>query len=110
MIIQSQHQRLTNDITFTVSKDDLPKTVEVLEKVNKEIKAGGVVYDPHLAKVSIVGVGMISQPGVAAKMFETLGKAGINIELISTSEIKISCVVQKKEAHKAVRMLHKAFE
>lgn len=109
MIIQSQHQRVTNDITFTVNKEDVKKTVEVLEKINQEIGAGGVTSDADVAKVSVVGVGMISQPGVAAQVFEALGEAGINIELISTSEIKISCVVREKEAHKAVKILHKKF-
>lgn len=110
MIIQSEHQRQTNDITFTVTKVDAEKALSILKTVNDEIGGGGVASDPHVAKVSIVGVGMISQSGVAAAMFEALAAENINIELISTSEIKISCVVAEKEAAKAVRALHKKFE
>jgi aspartate kinase len=109
MIIQSAARGRKNDISFTISYTDLKKAVEVLEKVNKELNAGGVIYEENMAKVSIIGVGMKSHPGVAAKMFETLAKQNINIEMISTSEIKISCIIRKEMIETAVRALHKAF-
>ncbi|MFN3550842.1 MAG: ACT domain-containing protein [Endomicrobiia bacterium] len=109
MIIQSAAYGRKNDISFTISYPDLKKAVEVLENVNKELNAGGVVYEENMAKVSIIGVGMRSHPGVAAKMFETLAKENINIEMISTSEIKISCIIRKEMLETAVKALHKAF-
>jgi aspartate kinase len=109
MIIQSEHKQLTNDISFTVCADDIQKTIETAKKISREIGADGVTEDKNVAKVSIVGVGMISAPGVAAKMFEALAKEKINIEMISTSEIKVSCVIREKDAHKAVKALHKKF-
>jgi aspartate kinase len=109
MIIQSAARGRKNDISFTISYADLKKAVEVLEKVNKEFNAGGVIYEEDMAKVSIIGVGMKSHPGVAAKMFETLAKHNINIEMISTSEIKISCIIRKEMIETAVKALHKAF-
>jgi aspartate kinase len=109
MIIQSAARGGKNDISFTIAYNDLKKAIEVLEKVNKEMNAGGVVYEDNMAKVSIVGVGMRSHPGVAAKMFETLAKQNINIEMISTSEIKISCIIKKEYLETAVKSLHKAF-
>ncbi|MCS7152062.1 MAG: ACT domain-containing protein [Endomicrobia bacterium] len=109
MIIQSAARGRKNDISFTISYNDLKKAVEVLEEVSKELNAGGVVYEDNMAKVSIIGVGMKSHPGVAAKMFETLGKENINIEMISTSEIKVSCIIKKEHLELAVRSLHEAF-
>ena len=110
MVIQSIHGGKVADLSFTVSREDLPKAVEITKKLAKEMNAEGVVSDDNVAKVSIVGVGMISQPGVAAKMFQSLADAGINIEMISTSEIKVSCIVSKDKGKKAVKVLHKAFE
>ncbi len=110
MIIQSAARGGKNDISFTIAYNDLKKTIEVLQQVNKEMNAGGVVYEDNMAKVSIVGVGMRSHPGVAAKMFETLAKHNINIEMISTSEIKISCIIKKEHLETAVKALHKAFK
>ncbi|MCX7957009.1 MAG: ACT domain-containing protein [Endomicrobia bacterium] len=109
MIIQSAAHDKKNDISFTISHSDLRKAVEVLEPINKELNAGGIFYEDNMAKISIIGVGMKSHPGVAAKMFETLGKQDINIEMISTSEIKISCIIKKDYLEDAVRALHKAF-
>ncbi len=109
MIIQSAARGKKNDISFTIAHNDLKKTVEVLEQVNKELNAGGVVYEENMAKVSIIGIGMRSHPGVAAKMFETLAENNINIEMISTSEIKISCIIKKEHIETAVKALHKAF-
>lgn len=113
MIIQSYARKIsnTNDIAFTVDKADLQKTVSALEKLKSEIDVNGdIQVDDNIAKVSIVGAGMIDRPGVASKMFETLAQQGINIRMISTSEIKISCLVDKENAQKAVQALHKVFE
>ncbi|MFA5927680.1 MAG: aspartate kinase [Candidatus Margulisiibacteriota bacterium] len=111
VIVQSSHQQQnTNDITFTVPRGDLDQALKITEALSKEVGAGGVNSDAKVSKVSIVGVGMISTPGVAAKMFATLGSAGVNIDLISTSEIKVSCVVAEKDVDKAVQAVHDAFE
>lgn len=109
MIIQSSAREGHNDISFTVTKSDLRKSMEILQKINKELSGKGVIYDDKIAKVSIIGVGMKSYPGVAAKMFETLAKNKINIEMISTSEIKISCVIKDKFIEKAVKLLYNVF-
>jgi aspartate kinase len=98
------------DISFTVPKTDRVKAVEITEKIAKELNAKGVSVDENIAKVSIVGVGMKTHSGVAAKMFETLAREGINIMMISTSEIKVSCVIDAKYTELAVRVLHDAFE
>ena len=111
MIIQSNEQENeTNTITFTVSEDDYEDAKKITERVAKELGAGDVVGDTSIAKVSIVGVGMISKPGVAATMFKTLGECGVNIQLITTSEIKVSCAVESGQADVAVQALHDAFE
>jgi aspartate kinase len=109
MIIQSWMRDGRNDISFTVARDDLHKALPVVERVAKEIGASGVAYNDRVAKVSIVGAGMVTNPGVAAAMFEALADEGINIEMISTSEIKISCVIAEDQAIKAVRALHAKF-
>ncbi len=110
MIIQSIHSAGQEaDMAFTVAKTDMKKAKEVLETVAKELKAEGVVADSDVAKVSIVGTGMISQPGVAAAMFEALASEKINIEMISTSEIKISCVIRADAGKRAVQILHDKF-
>lgn len=109
MIIQSSASNGRNDISFTVSRTDLNKTLEVMEQVQQELGAQQVIHDKGIAKVSIVGVGMRSHVGVAAKMFKTLADAGINIEMISTSEIKISCVVKEENMEKAIKVVHQAF-
>lgn len=109
MIVQSAMRDDRNDIAFTVGRDDLTKAVEVVARVSEEIGAQGYVYDDRVAKVSIVGAGMITNPGVAARMFEALAEEGINIEMISTSEIKVSCIIREEETEKAVRALHRKF-
>ncbi|MGB9886376.1 MAG: aspartate kinase [Moorellales bacterium] len=109
MIVQSAMRDERNDISFTVGKDDLPKAVDIVARVKEEIGAQGYVYDDGVAKVSIVGAGMITNPGVAARMFEALAEEGINIEMISTSEIKVSCIIRVEETEKAVRALHRKF-
>jgi aspartate kinase len=97
------------DVSFTVPKDDLPRSLRVMEKVQAEVSAAGLSHDPSIGRVSLVGAGMKSHPGVAAQMFEVLAAEGINIEMISTSAIRISCVVSETDVEKAVRALHQAF-
>ncbi|MBI5555387.1 MAG: aspartate kinase [Elusimicrobia bacterium] len=109
MIIQSSAADGRNDISFTVNHKDLPKTLEVMEKIRQELGATEVIHDRNVAKISMVGVGMRSHVGVASKMFSALARAGINIEMISTSEIKISCVIKSVHVEKAVKVIHKAF-
>ena len=109
MIIQNVAQDGTTDVTFTVNRDEYPEAMSLLNQTAKELSARDVVGDDTLAKIAIVGVGMRSHSGVAAMMFEALAAEGINIELISTSEIKISVGVNDKYLELAVRALHKAF-
>ncbi len=112
MIIQSyaRHNLNTNDIAFTVDENDLKNTLDILENVKKELNASNIFVDDDIAKVSIVGAGMIDHPGIASSMFNALAKADINIKMISTSEIKISCLVNKSDAKKAIQVLHSTFE
>ena len=111
MIIQSYARKNlnTNDIAFTIDKGDLDKTMEILKEVNKKLDFSNVFVDDKIAKISIVGAGMIDRPGIAATMFKTLADLGINIKMISTSEIKISCIVDADRAKDAVDGLHKIF-
>lgn len=109
MIIQNTRQGGLTDITFTVPNDDFEKAMSITQDVANSIGAGQVVGDRDIAKVSVVGVGMRSHSGVAAKMFTTLARENINIMMISTSEIKISCVISEKYTELAVRALHDAF-
>jgi aspartate kinase len=110
MIVQNTSEDGYTDLTFTVPKPDLLRTMNIMNEVAKEIGATRVIGDENIAKVSIVGVGMKTHAGVAAKMFEALAKENINIMMISTSEIKISCVIEEKYTELAVRALHDAFE
>jgi aspartate kinase len=110
MIVQSAMRNNINDIAFTVPKDDLAKALEIVEEVGQEIGASEISYADDLAKVSIVGAGMISSPGVAAKMFHILASEGINLEMISTSEIKVSCIIKNTYVEKALLALHEGFE
>lgn len=109
MIIQNISHIRKTDVSFTVVKSDLAKTIKVVKHLVQKIGAGGVLQDEDIAKVSVVGVGMRSHSGVAANMFEALAEEGINIEMISTSEIKISCVVRRAHAERAMRAVHKRF-
>jgi aspartate kinase len=109
MIIQNTSIDGFTDLTFTVPEGDLKKTLALLEPVAREIEAQKVLSDKNIAKVSIVGVGMKNNAGVAARMFESLSAHNINILMISTSEIKISCVIEDKYGELAVRVLHDAF-
>ena len=109
MIIQNVSQASLTDMSFTIPRADLPKATPLVERIAKDIKAKSVAVTESIAKVSLVGVGMRTHSGVAAKMFEVLSKEGINIMMISTSEIKISCVIEEKFLQQAMRALHKAF-
>ena len=110
MIVQSVHSTgELADIAFTVDHPDLKKAVQVTEKLAKELKAQGVISDGEVCKVSLVGIGMVSQPGTAAKMFKILSDNNINIQMISTSEIKVSCIIKKALGRQTVQLLHKAF-
>ncbi|MFP4033403.1 MAG: aspartate kinase [Desulfococcaceae bacterium] len=110
IIIQSSPKEGKNDIAFTVPRTDLAAALEIEEAVAREIGADGVFGDDGIAKISVVGVGMKSHAGVASKMFSTLAAENINIRMISTSEIAISCVITEKYAELAVRALHSAFD
>ncbi len=109
MIVQNVSRTGSTDMSFTVPADDLQRTLTTARRVARDIKAEGVTYDDKIAKVSVVGVGMRSHSGIAARMFQALAKESINIEMISTSEIKISCIISKSQAARAVRALHRAF-
>ena len=111
MIIQSYARKIenTNDIAFTIDKTDLEKTLKTLDSIKSEIKASRFQVDDNIAKVSIVGAGMIDRPGIAASMFETLARLGINIKMISTSEIKVSCLVDENDAKRALVALHETY-
>ncbi|OGA50410.1 MAG: aspartate kinase [Betaproteobacteria bacterium RIFCSPLOWO2_12_FULL_62_58] len=109
MIVQNVGHDGMTDFSFTVHRNDYQKALEILKPVIEHIKARGVVSGDKIAKVSVVGVGMRSHAGIASAMFRTLAEEGINIEMISTSEIKISVVIDEKYLELAVRMLHKAF-
>jgi len=110
MIVQDVSEAGINNLSFTVGKSDLKKAREVLEKVAKDLQASGVQVDEGVAKVSVVGVGMRSHSGVAAQMFDALAQNNINIEMISTSEIKISVVIPEKDVDAAVRAIHAQFK
>ncbi len=110
MIIQNISAHGLADVTFTVQKDDLPLAMETTEKIKKEIQAKEIVADGKIAKLSVVGIGMRTHSGIADKMFKTLSDEKINIQMISTSEIKISCVIEENQAEKALNSMHDAFE
>jgi len=110
MIVQNVSHKNITDISFTVAKGIIHKAVKVSKEIAKKIEAGKVLVDENIAKVSIVGVGMKSYPGVAARCFSALAKRKINIEMISTSEISISCVLKKEEGKRALKVLHNEFQ
>ncbi len=109
MIVQNVSHLRQTDISFTVSKAEAQKALKIIRKTAAILKAGEILEDGDIARISIVGVGMKSHPGVAGKMFEILAKNKVNIEMISTSDISISCIVEKKFAETAVRALHDKF-
>ena len=110
MIIQNVSDESQTDISFTVAKAEINKATKVVQDLGKLIKARDITTDTNICKVSIVGAGMRSHPGVAAKMFSTLSKENINIIMISTSEIRVSCIIEEKYGELAVRVLHKVFD
>ena len=109
MIVQNISTEGNTDLTFTVAKSDFKRAMEIIKDIAKDINAKNVVSDQSIAKISIIGAGMRSHAGVAQKMFSALAKENINIQMISTSEIKISCVIEAKYTELAVRVLHEAF-
>lgn len=110
MIIQNLQHEHKNDITFTINKEDLIKGRKHIEKIAEKIGASRIEVDTDVAKVSIVGAGMITTPGIAASMFSALGKEKINIQMITTSSIKVSCLIKEECVEKAVQVLHDIFE
>jgi len=111
MIIQTHAiNEKTNNIDFTVSKSDLEQALQLVDEFRKEFDVENVLINENISKVSIVGAGMIDRPGIAAKMFKALADAGINIQMISTSEIKISCVIEKSRSDDAIKALHTSFD
>jgi len=109
VIVQNVSKENFTDISFTINIADVDKAMKIMHKVAKEIEAEDVLCDKNIAKVSIIGIGMMNHPGVAGRMFETLAREDVNIEMISTSEIKISCVIKKSDGVKALKALHKEF-
>ena len=110
MIIQNIHYNDVNDITFTIDHEDFEQAHSILEELKDKLNYRELISDVNVAKVSIVGAGMSTNPGVAARMFEALGRDEVNIEMISTSEIKVSCLIEESEADQAVEAIHNEFE
>jgi aspartate kinase len=110
MIVQNVSSDGRTDISFTMPKEDLRRARDLIDEISQSVGAEGVLTDPDIAKVSLVGAGMKTHPGVAADMFDALSDAGINIEIISTSSIRVSCVVRAFEVEKAVKAIHDKFE
>ena len=109
MIVQNVSDHGVTDISFTVPHNDLARSVELSERLAAEIGATGVSSDDSIARVSVIGAGMRTNPGVAATMFETLSACGVNIQMISTSAIRVSCMVDGDQVEEAVRALHDVF-
>ncbi len=109
MIVQNTSREGHTDISFTVPKADMKVAEEIVTRVSKEIGAGGVTHDTDIAKISLVGAGMKTSPGIAAKMFRVLAENEVNIQMISTSTIRVSVVVALGKMELAVRSLHTAF-
>ena len=109
-IVQNTSADLTTDISFTVSRDDLAAALTRVTALTQELGAGGVVSDAGLASVSIVGSGMQNTPGYASRMFRSLANGNVNIDMITTSEIRISCIIKEEDCREAVRLLHRDFE
>jgi aspartate kinase len=110
MIVQNVSKDGTTDLTFTVPRSDLKRALAIVETHANQIGAKEIESSENIAKVSVIGIGMRSHAGIASKMFTTLAKENINIQMISTSEIKISIIVDEKYTELAVRVLHDAFE
>jgi aspartate kinase len=110
MIIQSSTKQGKNDISFTIKEENLEDTRRAMEKIREKLEIEEIIYDSDMAKVSLIGAGMQSHPGVAARMFTCIGEKKINIDMISTSEIKISCVVRKNQGKEVVKVIHQEFK
>ena len=110
MIVQNASADGRTDIFFTLPKEDLPRAQVILDRIREQVGARGVTTDSEIAKISLVGAGMKTHPGVAADMFDVLAEAGINIEIISTSSIRISCVIRAFEVERAVQLIHDHFK
>lgn len=110
MIIQSVPRDGINDVAFTVARDELKEALKICEEILSDVKGSKIISQENIAKVSIVGAGMINRPGVASSLFKALADSGINVQMISTSEIKISTLIEPEMAEKAVQVIHKAFE
>ena len=109
-IVQNASVERITDLTFTVAREDLEAAMDIVKPVAQGMGAGGCVSDAHLGNVSIVGTGMQHNPGYAARMFRALYEANVNIEMITTSEIRITCIVAEDRVEDAVRALHRAFQ
>ena len=109
MIVQSVLKKGTTDLSFTIHENDLEAATKLLKPIVKQVKAAGLITSSGVAKLSVVGIGMRSHSGVAARLFDCLGKAGINIQLISTSEIKIAVVIDENDAERAAQLTHAEF-
>ena len=109
-IVQNASVENLTDLSFTITRADLPKALDVVEPVAGAIGARGVTHDANMSKVSVVGTGMQNAPGYASRMFRTLADAGVNIEMITTSEIRITCIVAEGQVNQAVQALHRAFD
>lgn len=109
IILQSVGRNGTKDISFTVSQDDLQATLELLEEKKEVLTIQEVGYDENVAKISIVGAGMMSNPGVASRMFEALYNSRVNIKMISTSEIRITVLIDEKDVDRALNAVHEEF-
>jgi aspartate kinase len=110
LIIQSIGEGNVTDVTIVLKRESMKQAVDVLREFANQIKAQGVIYEDDMAEISIVGSGMVTAPGVAAKMFRALAKQNINIELISTSHIRISCVIKKQSVNRAIKAIHEEFK
>jgi aspartate kinase len=109
-IVQNTSEERTTDISFTVSRADLPWALREVESLKDSLGAAGVFSDPTLATVSVIGSGMQNTPGYASRMFRILADGNVNIDMITTSEIRISCIVREEQAAEAVRLLHRGFQ
>ncbi len=109
VIVQNVSTKGYTDLSFTVNISDLQKAFDIAKKLGEELGCREVTSDSNIAKITVIGLGMMNHPGVAARMFKALADAGINIEMISTSEIKISCIIRKEEGQKALKAVHKEF-
>ena len=110
MIVQNVSEPERANLSFTVLQDDLQQALDVVRKTKDDIGALGIDYDSNLAQVSIIGIGMRSHVGIGARMFQALAEQNINIQMISTSEIKLSCIIDDIHAERAVRAIHDKFE